>query len=314
MASAYSIFCETFGHPSEKVALTESVLDYPNEKGLDRRIWILNKDGSWKLKDGISKEIAKISAFITKKLKLGDTTAVIIGSICTNSYSKDSDIDVHIEVRGFGRKSEKFMRELNKTARDEFKKRFGDVKFGSHPVEIYIQNNRLQDIGSRGAYDIADGKWISEPQIVDADFDPYEEYYEKAVDSMEKDGLISRASKIVFDAGMVANAMVSVRKNGKFLKRLSSRLLAVSKTAKSAFDEMRKSRKMSSLPKSVRDARKMRTDSEWNTRDAAFKMMDEIGILKVLKDISNVASTKGSPMEKAAFVLDTIQENLFSKE
>ena len=48
--------------------------------------------------------------------------------------------------------------------------------FGLHPLEFYFQPNIYADMGSCGCYDLMNDKWLSGPQLVDLEFDPYEEY------------------------------------------------------------------------------------------------------------------------------------------
>lgn len=47
---------------------------------------------------------------------------------------------------------------------------------GLHPLEFYFQPNLYADMGSCGCYDLMNDKWLSGPQLVDLEFDPYEEY------------------------------------------------------------------------------------------------------------------------------------------
>lgn len=307
MISAYSIFCNIFDSPS----VNESVLDYPNGNSLDSKIWDKDDD-SWTLKSNISSKIKEVSEYIASKLKLKNPKAFIVGSICTNSYSDDSDIDLHIEVENLKTKSEDFMHKLNKKARDEFKSKFEGLEFGGHSVEIYIQNNKFQDMGSRGAYDVDNDEWIAEPTIMDSEFDPYEEYFEKSIDSLEHDDLISKASKVIFDAGIISNVIINIKDNGKFLEKMFSKLEDISKRSKEIFDLIRLSRKTSSTPKNEKDSEKMRKDKKWNINDAAFKLMGNIGVLAILKDVANIKDAEGDETAKAKYVLNTIKTNLFA--
>lgn len=43
-------------------------------------------------------------------------------------------------------------------------------------MEFYFQPNLYADMGSCGCYDLMNDKWLSGPQLVDLEFDPYEEY------------------------------------------------------------------------------------------------------------------------------------------
>ena len=46
----------------------------------------------------------------------------------------------------------------------------------THPLEFYFQSNIYSDMGSCGCYDLLNDVWLTKPQLVDLEFDPYEEY------------------------------------------------------------------------------------------------------------------------------------------
>lgn len=56
---------------------------------------------------------------------------------------------------------------------------------GEHPLEFYFQPNLYADMGSCGCYDLMNDKWLSGPQIVELEFDPYEEYEESWNEAFE---------------------------------------------------------------------------------------------------------------------------------
>lgn len=311
MISAYSIFCESFADEMDGDKTSESVMDYPNGDGLCPDIWEKDGDG-WKMKDAISEKVLEISRAISVKLGLDGVKTVVVGSICTNTYDEDSDVDVHLEVDGLAGEDEKSMKRLNKKAREAFADKFGDTEFGGHPVEVYVQNNKFQDLGSRGAYDVSSGKWVSGPTIASDDFDPYDEYFEKALDEIEESGSVASAGKAVFDALILADAMLRMR-GEKSVKKAYDRLQKVSADAKAAFDGIRADRKSSSTPKSRKDSERMRKDKEWNVRDAAFKIMGDVGLIAILKDLTNVKDAEGDEKDKAKFVVDSIKDSLFKE-
>lgn len=305
MISAFSMFCEAF----DSKTISESVMDYPQGDGLCGDVWEKDGDG-WKMKKSVSSKLLDVSKKLTSSLDLGGVTTMVVGSICTNSYDEDSDIDLHLEAKGLDGKDEDFMKELNKKARKALEDEFGKVEFGGHPVEVYVQNNRFQDMGSRGAYDVSKEKWIAGPQIRDKDFDPYKEYFEKALDSMEDLGSVKDAGKAVFDALILSKTMLLMR-DGDMVKFAYSRLEKVSENAKEAFDKIRSDRKMSSTPDSRKESKRMRDDEEWNVKDAAFKILGDVGILAVLKDLSKLKDSDGDEKDKAKSVIDSVGKNLF---
>lgn len=305
MISALSMFCEAFDAKS----MSESVMDYPKGDSLCSAVW--EKDGDeWKMKKSVSSKLSDISKKVSSDLGLGDVTTMVVGSICTNSYDEDSDIDLHLEAKGLNGEDEDSMRELNRKARKTLEEEFGNVEFGGHPVEVYVQNNRFQDMGSRGAYDVGREKWISGPQIRDKGFDPYKEYFEKALDSMEDLGSVRDAGKAVLDALILSKAMMEMR-DESMVDFAYSRLERVAEDAKAAFDRIRSDRKMSSVPDSRKDSKRMRDDDEWNIKDAAFKILGDVGLLATLKDLSKMGEADGDKKDKARFVIGSARKNLF---
>lgn len=305
MISTSSIFNEAF----DSKLLTESIMDYPNGDGLNEKVW--RKDGDvWKMHDSVSKKILGISKELATALKLKGVVTVVVGSICTNSYDEDSDIDVHLEVNGLKGRGEEYMRKLNRKARDLFGEKFGDVKFGGHKVEVYVQNNKFQDMGSRGAYNVETGEWISGPQISDDDFDPYDEYFMKSMDSIEKDGCVESAGDVILRALILMNAILLMR-GQKTIKKSFKMLNEVSKEAKAVFDKMRLSRKASSTPRSKKASERMRDDEKWNVKDASFKLLSDFGLMAALKDLANLNDVEGDEKFKAKTALCSLKKSLF---
>ena len=73
----------------------ESVLDQP-QNDLCKEVWNKDKDGNYALKPEAYQKISNIVNWIIEKFDLDNPSVNITGSITSNSYSKDSDIDVHI--------------------------------------------------------------------------------------------------------------------------------------------------------------------------------------------------------------------------
>lgn len=110
----------------------------------------------------------------------------ITGSSTSNSYSKNSDIDIHFSSPKFiASKSDDF----NKMFRKKFeelvadKPELGDIN--GVKTEIYMQPNPYQDLMSVGCYDFFARKWLVGPDFKDPSFDPYAEYFEKDIKSID---------------------------------------------------------------------------------------------------------------------------------
>ena len=80
---------------------------------------------------------------IIVKFELSEFGANITGSITSNQYTDDSDIDLHISTPSVNESNQD---EMNKKLRtwfdEEFKKQNPDVAMiGNHPIEVYFQVN-----------------------------------------------------------------------------------------------------------------------------------------------------------------------------
>ena len=132
----------------------ESILDRPRE-GLDPVVWKDAGDGKFVLTDDARSKVQTLVDWVNGTFGLKDTSVRITGSITSNQYSDDSDIDVHISFTGLTNDNSD---EMNKALRAEFDENFKDlhtdsIGIGGHPLEVYFQANPFQDLMSVGCYD-----------------------------------------------------------------------------------------------------------------------------------------------------------------
>lgn len=108
----------------------------------------------------------------------------VVGSICSNQYTEDADIDIHIQVELPTEVADK-LNQLRKLEQDSIFR--GECLFvaGEHPLEFYFQPNLYADMGSCGCYDLMNDKWLSGPQLVDLEYDPYDDYEESWNEAFE---------------------------------------------------------------------------------------------------------------------------------
>ena len=124
--------------------ILESILD-PAQETLNPVIWDENKI----MKPEIKKQIMDV---VTSKVK--DPVHVhLFGSNTGYNYTKDSDLDIHIEIKGKQEDADKIF--------DTFPR---DMKIGSAPVQyyVYVGDELSGSQGKGGIYDIANDKWIRE--------------------------------------------------------------------------------------------------------------------------------------------------------
>lgn len=310
----HNIFETAFEGVSRNV--DESVLDFPKGKSLSRDVW--RKEGDkYVLTTKAKEKIQKIVEWIEEKFGFKNMKVRIVGSICSNTFNDKSDIDIHVSADDI---TEDNAEKLNRTLIYAFKRKFSgktDGEIGKHPLEVYAQHNVNQDIMSVGCYDFDNNKWLSGPEILDEDFNPYEEYY----DGIQKhlDDISDEIRRHVFVCGELASVLQkisgNVTKDDKFMKRLSVELDEATKKARSLFEDVRKKRSVASAPKSAKEAKKNRTSKEWKIADSSFKYLDKLGYIATLLAIAKVGEDeKLSTDAKANKIISEIHDNLFNRD
>ena len=259
----------------------ESVLDQP-QNDLCKEVWKKDKDGNYSLRPEAHQKISNIVNWIIEKFDLDNPSVNITGSITSNSYSKDSDIDVHIYSPSIPQdKADNYNKQLRIAYEETFKDSFSETdKIGSHPIEVYFQVNQLQDMMSVGCYDFLNKKWIVGPDFENIQFDPYSEYFDD--DMAYVDGILTDMRNTIFEI----YELCIVYKNSKdiaFKGEVASKILMKMKEAADLFDNMRKMRTAYSTPISKEDALQKRSSRKWKIADSSFKMMDKFGYLPIMK-------------------------------
>lgn len=102
-------------------------------------------------------------------LDISDIT--VSGSSAAFSYTKHSDIDLHILVDFNQFKDDDVYRELFDAKKTVYNDTH-DITIGGFPVELYVQDTN-QPVISLGEYSVVDDKWIKLPRKRKANFDQY---------------------------------------------------------------------------------------------------------------------------------------------
>ncbi|MBE3101907.1 MAG: hypothetical protein IMZ47_06515, partial [Firmicutes bacterium] len=139
-------------------SMFESLIDFA-QSGLDPDVWVQDGKGAYSLAPGVEE---KIMGFI-KRYPGGDLLALadnihVLGSITTNQYLEDSDLDVHIFLKDASKWNEDIVWEV-KGWFDRSAKSFG-AHIGKHTIEVFIQLHPSVDYLSPGFYDLTNHKWI----------------------------------------------------------------------------------------------------------------------------------------------------------
>lgn len=289
----------------------ESVLDQPKEE-MDKTVWNKVEDG-YVLTDEAKDKINKLILWAVDKLGVSNYKANIIGSITSNSYSPDSDIDVHISSSEI---PEEQSDAVNKELKSEFEKVYktqnkDDSSIGSHPLEVYFQTNPYQDLMSIGCYDVLNGKWLVGPEFNPMEFDPYNEYY--AEDMKNVSSVIDDIRNVILECFETA-IVIRNSKDQDFQRVERKQLRDKLSRAANIFTQARNFRKVFSSPKSEEDALTKRASREWKIADSAFKLLDKFGYLKILRTftttIEELNENKITEDEAIQTVIDVIKDNI----
>lgn len=289
--------------------LDESILDKPQED-LDSTVW-QNTENGYILTEEAERIIGYVADWAISNNWIPEDFGIhIIGSIASNQYSDQSDIDVHFYSDSFdfkGRNPEDINTEFKRSFKEFANENPELTHIGKYPVEVYIQTNIYFDIMSIGCYDVKTRKWLSGPEIKDTAFDPYSEYYKddmKYVDDIIND--IRLAIMETYEKCIV----FSKSSDPDFKKQIETDLFKSINNADKMFKKIKGMRKVLVQPKSLEQALKMRKDRHWHIMDSAFKLLKTFGYISICKECQKVIEEKVSAEIACERILKIIQENL----
>lgn len=274
--------------------ITESSIDYPMSD-LDLNVW--QKIGKeYKLKDDVKKKILSfISTYPSHDLRKEAEKISIVGSIGSNQYRQDTDIDVHIVPR---KDSELWdNKEVQKDVKDW--SRNTEVHIFKHPIEIYIQSDPEQDKASIANYDIISDRWIIGPNIVSQDYDPYEDFkdlFDEIRDlSGESDLKIGELKRDVIDFKIMQQAFKNMSGETRvvLLKQISNKLKELEGTINDLYSDRKEwidLRHSASPTDAKSDAEDVRN---WRDANAIFKFMDRYKYLKIIDELHKLVRDDG---------------------
>lgn len=262
--------------------MNESIIDYPKSDALCPEIWhkTLSIDGmyvEWHLKPNVREKIQNIINNIYPKAK----SIHIIGSITTNTYTKNADIDVHI-IDPSKTYTEKQAENINKTIRQVYKTEY----INEHPIELYFQANKYQDYMSDGCYDFISQKWLVGPEIKNDTYDPYSKYYldiKKNIDTF----IVELRNNILalYEKSCI---LYKLKSNSEIKPYIIKEFISLIYRGISLFDKIRKIRKIYSSPTSVEQALEFKHTKKWKVADATFKLLNKYGYTQIFKQIKDL--------------------------
>ena len=287
----------------ESTIKKESSIDFPVSSGLCSEIWDEVEEGQFKIKGDIKQRALELVDKLLARYHVEAKGVNVVGSICSNQYTPDSDVDVHIQVD----LPEDVTEKLNNIRKKEQDKLFEgqDLMVGqskTHPLEFYFQSNIYGDMGSCGCYDLMNDEWLSGPQFVDMEFDPFEEYCQSFDEAVEFGHRVSNALFDVQKNLYKYNAILDHASNeevyeddnmmsliGRRLEDVSEDLIECMRVVSELKDEMVKVRKRAGLkPSDEQEAEDMRTNKEWLSANSTFKFLQRMNVLDSCWNISDI--------------------------
>lgn len=284
--------------------MTESVIDFPKDT-LCEDIWqkTLDQNGEqeiWVLREDVRSLLIELCAQLMAAIKINNYYVHITGSITSNSYTSNADVDVHFLSKAIKIKD---IDALNKLLRTKFKQLSTTnpsyASIGEHPIEVYFQENEYQDFMSVGCFNLLENTWEVGPELKPTDFNPYNEYYDKVKARVSI--YIDRIRTTIFSAYEAA----IVCQKSRYIKGYDDVIQAL-KEAKIVYEQLRQSRKVYSSPVSKEQALEFRNSLKWHIADATFKLLDKYGYLQILKKFTEYLNLVDNSHEVSVEVISGI--------
>lgn len=149
-----------------------------NRSLLDPAVFEMPEEGHPKLNNGIKGQIIQTIRELEKTIPVH--SFYIVGSILTNRYNNNSDIDVNIQLDPS---------DLDSIALEDIlmfvKHSNGKLAAGTtHPINYYIIKGEFDFDNADGVYDVANERWLKLPRPLDVDVKMYMSRFESDIDDM----------------------------------------------------------------------------------------------------------------------------------
>ena len=279
----------------------ESSIDFPRD-GLDPQVWTKYGD-KYVMRDDVVDTIFNVlRKYSDENLDDSAEKIRVVGSICSNQYTDDTDIDIHIVPS--------IVEEWPEDRVKEVKAFFDDDPsyIGEHPIEVYVQVNEDQDLMSVGAYDLLSNTWEAGPTILPSTFNPYKLYSDLAPEIERRveraDDLLAELKRDVIDYDSVVDAMshLDCKSRGQLAAFLQSKLEEIEQGIQALYAE----RKKWTDARQEASTGKTSPDKEWRNENAVFKFLDKYGYLRLLGDLNKIIETDGLEQEDVSVVADKL--------
>jgi len=294
--------------------LQESLIDFA-QPSLDSSIWTKGKGGSFRLRLSVEKAILDhLGKHPGIDLRVATKEPHVVGSMTSNQYLDNSDLDVHLFP-------------VNPAEWDEDKARgvkawFEDPKnllrIAGHPLEVFVQMHPPTDYLSPGFYDIESRKWKKGPKIVPSNYDPYEDFSDLADDLRatvkDADNLFSEIRRDIIDVDIMQNAIEKMSSEDRkiFLAKLEAKLKEIEADIASLVDIKKswvQARRVTEPATPEEALKDVELAKEWRDANGLFKLVGRYQYIYLIKALRNLVADDG---ELSADEIDKIKNVLGS--
>lgn len=225
----------------------------------------------------------------------------IVGSIGTNLYDEDADIDVHIEPKPefLADKPAEELEELQRNIMSWFKEERESQGWyvNQHPLEVFFTLSPMSDYFSDTVYDLLTDTWIKTPKKYDMSYNPYTEYGDLFTEIDEvlapTDLLLGKLHRLVRDYDKMKQGKASSDSIQSTLDKVKQTIQALYDTEEKWY-EIRK-RNSANLPDELpEDPNTLELSKEWKRDNTIFKLIGSTyGYKKVISELSALVTEDG---------------------
>jgi len=279
----------------------EASIDFPKED-LPSVIWDKVGD-TYKMKPNAKQKIYAVLGSIPTEETVKCKAIHLVGSLGTNQYTDEADVDIHIQPadRFLKYKTEEEQKRVMKWVNEN--RDAIDGYIGSHPIEVYIQLIPEQDLVGDACYDIINDEWLKGPKLVNLDYNPYEDFsdilpeVEEIATSMDiKLGKLKRG---VIDFKTIENAIMNLPKEqrDKLKKALEEKrdelekdVMKLYKLRKGYIDARHKASRPATEEEALED---VKLAKRWRDTNAAHKFFHRYKYTKLVGDLAKLIKDDG---------------------
>jgi len=277
--------------------LKEASIDYPRPT-LSLDIW--DEEGTeYTIKPEVKQRILDVlSKYEDIDLIENSSEIRIVGSLCSNLYVDDTDVDIHLVFETLPENPEEIQRAIFRW----FKENRDTINGwnGDHPIEIFLQLIPDQDLISVGVYDLIGEKWKKGPKIVPEDYDPYSDFSD-VLDTVREiasgvDKVLGELKRDVIDFDTMRKALeyLSDEQKIKLQKNLESKLDEIESDiesllkSKKGWHELRRGASLNLTPETAKSDTEL--SRKWKNANATFKLLNRYLYLRTISELEKLIS------------------------